>query len=556
MRTDDLDFLRDGDPIASMPETPLDDHERLFREIISAAPGAARSRRSTRSGRSRRSRRTLLGRRPALLAAVAVAAIAVVLIGVSGFRHHGVETATAAEVIAKMRIALSQAHSVSGHLDYHVDLTAADGRKDTVRSQIDFLTTSSGNQRLVETVDSFGLPYSPKWVGPSGGIYFPTSVDWAVPDYFTWSIAIKGPGEELLKRGEEFNLSKTGLAHLIKCRTKVTKIYNAKEDRLMEIVKGPAIADALVRDEVNITYPESSDPGRSLGEAGLPLNPGAMVIAALAENSGAMPIEVVEYGGRPAWKMSFSHTEDYSDSVWVSVSVLRSDPVTPHTTSEEFIVDCQTGVLVHETYTLTDNGVTTAVGEMKLSDLRIDAPIANGAFAIKPPVGVPREHYRWQGGRCTLAEAARGLGSRLPLPTAIPGGFRLATVSRVPFQPTDSRDWGLDHKPDVVTLLYRRGIDSFRVIVASAAWLKEAGPYGEIPDRSYDEIRPLTTQVTKGTFANTTVKTWLDPTDGVVLTAYGKQIGGNIFSNSQIGVIISGSLTRAEALMIANWLKK
>jgi len=554
MRTDDLDFLRDGDPIASMPEIALDDHERLYREIISAAPGAARSRPSRRSTRSGRSRRTFLGRRPALLAAVAVAAIAVVLIGVSGFRHHGVETATAAEVIAKMRTALSQARSVSGHLDYRVDLTAADGRKDTVGSQIDFLTTASGNQRLVETVDSFGVPYSPKWVGPSGGISFPTSVDWAVPDYFSWPIAIKGPGAELLKPGEEFDVSKTGLAHLIMYKTKVTKIYNAKEDRLMEIVQGKAVP-SFAR-EVNVTYPESSDPGRSLGEAGLPLNPGAMVIAALAENSGAIPIEVVEYGGRPAWKMSFSHTEDYPDTVTHLNAFLTSGPATPHTTSEEFIVDCQTGVLVHETYTLTDNGVTTAVGEMKLSDLRIDAPIANGAFAIKPPAGMPRVHYRWQGGRCTLAEAARGLGSRLPLPTAIPGGFRLATVSRVPFQPTDSRDWGLDHKPDVVTLLYRRGIDSFRVIVASAAWLKEAGPYGEIPDRSYDEIRPLTTQVTKGTFANTTVKTWLDPTDGVVLTAYGKQIGGNIFSNSQIGVIISGSLTRAEALMIANWLKK
>jgi hypothetical protein len=292
-----------------------------------------------------------------------------------------------------------------------------------------------------------------------------------------------------------------------------TIIFDAGADRQLSLLARPPIGDVPGMEHAILSVPAPPPLTSSwlLDRRWLPMAEGAMVVAELADGTDDIPVAEVEYQGRPAWQLSLANSANGT------------------TTQDDFVIDRETGVLVSMERTMTVDGHVTSRGRMELSDLRIDAALPGDAFSTEPPAGYQVDLDSRPGGRCTLAEAKRTLGWQPPQPTRVPDGFALADVSTAAFS---------GNKVDHVTLTYRRGLDSFRIVAGPAARVKSNTTSGEV-------ISQRTTELTGGTFAGATAKSWLDP-----------YLGTHIyFDEPRLAVHIGGTLTRAEAIAVADSLQ-
>ena len=121
--------------------------------------------------------------------------------------------------------------------------------------------------------------------------------------------------------------------------------------------------------------------------------------------------------------------------------------------------------------TVTVDGKVALRGEMRITCLRIDAPVPAGIFSTDASPGYQVSRRDHQGGHCTVAEAARLLGWTPPQPVSVPSGFALASVSTASLPAWDA--------PNSVTLTYRSGLRSFTLTLGPAGAM--AGPRGGVP---------------------------------------------------------------------------
>lgn len=152
----------------------------------------------------------------------------------------------------------------------------------------------------------------------------------------------------------------------------------------------------------------------------------------------------VKYDGRPAWRLD---------------TPLEPNAVFPDADRLEVTVDQQTGFPVHVLTTL--GGAFRS--ELRLDDLVVDEALPADEFTVQFPAGA--EVLRTDEGFAHVSreDVARIVGYEPLVPTDVPQGFGLATVAVArEAAPTGA---GESNPPsrDVVSLLYRRGLDQLVV---------------------------------------------------------------------------------------------
>ena len=150
------------------------------------------------------------------------------------------------------------------------------------------------------------------------------------------------------------------------------------------------------------------------------------------------------YGGRPAWSVDTPVTPN---AVFADVDRLQ------------ITVDRQTGFPVHVLATL--HGAFRS--ELTIGQLVVDQSLPADEFAVRFPVGA--EILRTDAGfvHTDRAHAAKVVGYQPFLPSAIPAGFSLDRIAVA--RETESTGPGGSNPPsrDVVSAVYRRGLDAFVV---------------------------------------------------------------------------------------------
>ena len=101
--------------------------------------------------------------------------------------------------------------------------------------------------------------------------------------------------------------------------------------------------------------------------------------------------------------------------------------------------------------------------ELTLRHLDVDQPLPADEFAVQFPAGAEVLHTNAGFVNVDRAGAAKVVGYRPLLPSAVPAGFRLAAIAVA--RETEPTGPGGSNPPsrDVVSAVYRRGLDEFLV---------------------------------------------------------------------------------------------
>lgn len=256
------------------------------------------------------------------------------------------------------------------------------------------------------------------------------------------------------------------------------------------------------------------------------------VRAALAEDAPGFALKLIEFDGRPAWRVTY----DFNDQV----------------EGEALVIDRQTGFPVafevRGSQADTDEPSGYTGYSSSLIDLRVNEELPADAFAAEPPAGsrlaqlTERDYY------CRLGEVADRVGYApfVPAPDALPAGYRLREVATSDRTPGDFFGWS---EPDgrfphrAQFLRYRHGLNSFTVQVSTllgAAERREVA--GEIDSPSRGDL-PAERPLAGGAFAGRRAHTWLNGC-GANLMVY----------DDRYAVFITGALTRAQLYQVAEGL--
>lgn len=480
------------DIAASVPvPPPAAGFMSTLQERISEEPRAA----ARSEAPPRRRRRWRLA---AALGAAALAAAAFVLFGMPGAETPGPPTATAGQLAAQMRTALSQAKTIQG-----------------------LITVTTRSTWPEDLQDSPSTTWT-RFVGTAAG-------DWRIEATDVADKRTGGPSNHV-----------------------TTLIYNAAENTWVTVAEEPV-------DEYDPTAGKRRVWRRTLGYwPGVGAAPGvamvarvqpwlATALAALTEDSPGLSVEDVTYDGLPAWRTSFRRTV--------------GDPASGDGSHDSYVivVDARTGMIVHGS--LTSTGASRGVSGQRTStfdvtDLRIDAPVSAGAFSTRRPelslsLGSFAGDTVARGGTCTLREAVRRVGYRPPVPTWTPPGYRrvavaacpplFAGISGVPGPLTDARP-----RDTEIGLTYRRGLETFWVEIA---------PISAPPGKSGEAL------VEGGIAPRGTVALEKTLLQGGALrgsratTGYAELGVGLLVFGPEVAVFIGGNLTRDEALGVATSLQ-
>jgi hypothetical protein len=233
--------------------------------------------------------------------------------------------------------------------------------------------------------------------------------------------------------------------------------------------------------------------------------------------SGAFTLEDAVVDGRPAWTVTCTKGQ---------VAGLASPATSVDWPVYEVTVDKRTWLPV--SFREVTAGVLTA--EVHYLDVRYDAPLPAGAFAVGAPRGETLRRGD-AGFRRISLEEARTTPSITPLvPGFVPRGFRFAHVAVAPRALTTNH---LVKGRDVFELQYTRGFDALTVATRTLA-----DPYYEAKEDPVDSYNPAWTAlvrterpITAGAFAGATASIVVATTsstphlwavkDGVLLTIAG-----------------------------------
>jgi hypothetical protein len=499
-----------------LPELREGYYSELVARLEQARPASA----------PRRRRRARVLRVALVAAAVAAAAVAVfgLLAGAPGTRTGTPSVATAAELLARMDAAWTQASTIQGRVAEHVTFTGKDGtRHTTVSFTKVFAATAAGDWRL-ETLAGSDEEWSGSSSSPGGARRSPRSV---------W-IYDSRPN---------------------------TRLYGSESSREAPRSSGgggSAASYYWVRIE---DYWSGTGPA-PLNEFFGELTPySARIRAALADGDSGLQLAETTYDGRPAWsaKVFDVHRQDREHTY-------------------EIVVDRESGFPMRWSQTEGDQNQTTT-DEYEVTELEVDQPIAARTFSTTAPRGwgkprsfetSPRLGAMPPGyaGTCSLSQVERRVGYRPPVPDAVPAAYRLAEVATDPlaylhmaadpkygylyddpwfnasamYRPLTS--W---HERDVeVGLTYRHGFDSF--------WI-QAAPVGDggLP------MKPLVRQLRAAGFSRGTLQSRRLASGQFAgrqaLSWYDSRGVGVLVWDDELAVYVGGSLTRAEALAVVGSLQ-
>lgn len=263
---------------------------------------------------------------------------------------------------------------------------------------------------------------------------------------------------------------------------------------------------------------------------------------AIAKGDPHVTVQDAQVEGRPAWVAAWR--TDVAD-------VASGGELAWYT--HEMTVDKETGLVLH--YRIASKGAQDhGYDELTLSHVRVDAPVAPSAFALRPPRGAHRSSgdagYRFG----DLGQIGRDLGFTGVAPTEVPAGYALAEAATAPrdgslrdaLRPR-SRPMTLAHADARrLELWYRRGFEAINIKIAPV--LPSDGPV------SQDDILARLERPTAGTIRVTTL------TGGAVagFTAYtwaGVEETGLLIASDAVTVWVAGDATSDELLSLANSLQ-
>lgn len=229
---------------------------------------------------------------------------------------------------------------------------------------------------------------------------------------------------------------------------------------------------------------------------------------------GGAELSTTTYEGRP---------------VWVVTCPLVSAPSQPNPSEEwpiyTFTIDQATCQLIRLQW--HEYGILQV--ELRLEQLRIDAPIERALFRFSPPPGTRVKRVDAGFRRVGLDEIEAHASYAPLVPHFVPSGYELAQAA---FAARSTAENKLITGSDVVVLRYTRGFDALTITTrriadpAYAAWVDPIG-YEE----SWSEMVRSTVKLTSGAFAGTTAAVMILPRsptphlwavkDGLLLTIAG-----------------------------------
>jgi hypothetical protein len=232
------------------------------------------------------------------------------------------------------------------------------------------------------------------------------------------------------------------------------------------------------------------------------------------EAAGATRLRTTVYEDRPAWAITCS---------W------DSGPSRPAIDDDgfhfEITIDKATAFPVCFKGFLND----ALTFEVRYSNVRVDAPLPDGAFELKAPAGAPLRRIPDGFRRAPLARIARLPGFTTLVPASVPRGYRLTQAAAAPYAVTANR---MVKGRKVVALQYARGFDSLTVTTRRVADAWSAARYDPLEldqDRVYQVAWPAT--IRAGAFRGVTAQVVVAPVtttphlwavkDGVLLTIAG-----------------------------------
>jgi hypothetical protein len=219
--------------------------------------------------------------------------------------------------------------------------------------------------------------------------------------------------------------------------------YNARRGVQRSLNASASIGEGLFAAERRGVAPGPPDPGPT--DNLLERHFGAFVRTLLAADDPAV-VETT-YGGRSAWRLD------------VRAQVNR---LVPELSGDRFSiwVDRETGIPVR----VVEGKGGRALDELRIEKLVVDATLPRRTFALPFPDGI--EVMRSDDGfrRVELGEVAGTVGYDPLVPAWLPEGYELAEAAVAPGSgvPTGV-EGGNPPSTDVVSLLYRRGLDRFLV---------------------------------------------------------------------------------------------
>jgi hypothetical protein len=481
---------------------------RLAEEAFGASGDAGLSR-----ARPRRLRARVLHLGAAAAAIAVAAAIAYVLLaGVPGTRPGAPSVATAADLLARMDAAWTNARTIQGRLVEHHIIVDKHGRRSTVLWTKVFAATAEGDFRFEQTAgrdgDAVGTSPSPSTRPRIGWI---TVYD-STTNTMLSGQAGGGGGPATWVRIEDY-WPGTGPSPLL-------EFFNMLS-----------------------TYSMSAR-------------------AALGDSDGSgLDLTETTYDGRPAWRAVIYdvHREDRTHKYEILVDAASGFPMSwSHTTGDG-------NQTVTQTCDVTEFEVDRPVAAGTFSTT---APRGWGkprSFQTSPSSGAMPPGYV---GFCSLDQVEERVGYAPPVPGTVPDGYRLSVVATAPlaslrlaqdanyfhggefrwwFDSSTYRPLASWHEPDSeVGLTYRRGFDSFWIQAAPAGerGLPTDALVRQLRHAAFSRETRRSKRINSGQFAGWRAISWYDAR-GV----------GVLVWDDELAVYIGGSLTRAEALAVAGSLQ-
>jgi len=262
---------------------------------------------------------------------------------------------------------------------------------------------------------------------------------------------------------------------------------------------------------------------------------GSYVRGILDEGAPGWQVADVTYEGRAAWQLTGPAPETQLPSE-------QRQSTAPGARDLQIVIDKQMGLPLR----LASSSNGRLVHEERLENLLIDAPQTADQFTQSPPAQatVRKIDYGYRGG--SLSWAARTMDYRPLIPTLLPAGYHLAAVYCQAQTPSSTQTAWTSSADRGVTLVYRRGFDTF--VVATHALADDVPSWGgangivSTPLYGSPEAVTLTGGELAGASAQVSV-TYQKPPMLIVNT--GKR-----------EYLVGGGLSRSELLQVANSLTK
>jgi len=267
--------------------------------------------------------------------------------------------------------------------------------------------------------------------------------------------------------------------------------------------------------------------------------------AAIAEGDADVVVSEGTYDGRAVWLAAWTsnHASDGA-AFWYT---------------HEMAVDKETGLVLHyriESHGAQDHGYE----ELWISNLKVDEPVAAGAFELRPPADARRSSsdagYRFG----ALGELGDTLGFSPVVPAEVPAGYTLAQAAAAPrggsladalwphSRPAGMHDGGsAGDVPQCLRLWYRRGFDVISLRVAPVLPSDEPVSQRQITAwlRRPSSTALRATVLREGALAGSTAYGWSSV-----------QETGLLIVSDALTVSVTGDSTLAELIDLANSLRR